>query len=90
MGAGTGLGERVVEGKHSSGHLDKISPALGRTPPDHPSTSTSQSSQHTSLGEGGVLCSALPFNPSLLGKFWICKKVLPAATLPGEKRCSPQ
>lgn len=88
MGAGTGLGERVVEGKHSSGDLDKVSPAPGRTPPDHPSTSTSQSTQNTSLGEGG--CSALPFNPSLLGKFWICKKVLPAATLPDEKRCSPQ
>lgn len=83
------VGERVVEGKHSSGDLDKVSPAPGRTPPDHPSHVQLEELPTHFLGRRGVLCSALPFNPALVGKFWICK-VLLAATLPDEKRCSPQ
>ena len=78
-----------MEGKDSSGDLDKVSPAPGRTPPDHPSHVHLAELPTHFLGRRGVLCSVLPFNPALLGKFWICK-VLPAATLLDEKRCSPQ
>lgn len=80
MGAGTGLGERVVEGKHSSGHLDKISPAPGRTL-DTPARPPRRA-PNTLPWEKGVLSLCSTFNLSLLGKFWICKKVLPCCHTP--------
>lgn len=73
MGAGTGLGERVVEGKHSSGHLDRSALLQGGTPPDHPSRPPRRAPNTLPWEKGGaLLCSTLQSLPPR--KFWICRR----------------